>query len=33
MQLGDIAPLLALEGIDIVNLQYGAAGRTLAWLV
>jgi tetratricopeptide (TPR) repeat protein len=30
MQLGDIAPLLALEGIDIVNLQYGAAGRTLA---
>jgi hypothetical protein len=30
MQLSDIAPLLALEGIDIVNLQYGAAGRTLA---
>jgi ADP-heptose:LPS heptosyltransferase len=30
MQVGDIAPLLALDGIDIVNLQYGAAGRTLA---
>jgi ADP-heptose:LPS heptosyltransferase len=30
MQLSDLAPLLAVDDIDFVNLQYGAAGRTLA---
>jgi hypothetical protein len=30
MQIDDLAPLLSLAGIDIVNLQYGAAGRALA---
>src|SRR6185312_6364447 len=30
MQLSDLAPLLAVDDIDFVNLQYGPAGRTLA---
>ncbi len=30
MQVGNLAALLAVEDIDFVNLQYGAAGRTLA---
>lgn len=30
MQVIDVAPLCALQGIDIVNLQYGDAGRALA---
>ena len=30
MSVADLAPLLALDGIDFVNLQYGPAGKELA---
>jgi ADP-heptose:LPS heptosyltransferase len=30
MQVRDLAPLLALDGVDFVNLQHGPAGRELA---
>jgi ADP-heptose:LPS heptosyltransferase len=30
MQMGDLEPLLALEGVDFVNLQHGPLGREIA---